>query len=820
MNGIIYYRNRLVSHITAVLLTAAVFLSAMPWGITAYAASNSNYVYFGRYYQNRVTDEYEYDAIRTQKDFFKDGKATISGVKIIQKGNEYYKEAPIRWKIISCSGSNYVLISEKVLEMRDFGYMGAWEDSKMRSWLNNEFFNTAFTAVEQEKILPANVTVVNQTYDQWRLRQDGHEETTIDKVWLLYDEEVQGGSYGFTDDQSRVAYATDYVDTSGGAVQWWLRGYSGWSYGNRQNTYVNAEGALKGWYQTYSKGVRPVISVRKEAVSLSCPEETKISGKYRITVEYPQDDKICSYPCYYSDEFFRNSALDESKDMALLSVLGAASTYTNGDSTNYAEKMLYQCGFRVNSYNYTFSKDGESSTANSGHSTFTESKKYNENNDYDHCRVQIAYKNIPARSPEFTVIAVFINGYTAGGYEWLSNFNLGQGATHKGFSNAERELKKVVDNYIEDNKEYFSDNIKFWITGHSRGGAITDMLALDLSQNGGYKDENIFAYGFATPAYSKKKTYKKNIRNYIVSGDFVPKVAPVDWGFYRNNPNQDYVLYESTKMRNKFKEITGKPFTGFSNQDGRGSDELYRKFLSFAKSQKGFEKKKKYTSIRFKNKITVSVSKSLPIKITTYTPLIATPHKFTGSPREYCQLGMGRALTEQALSGVGTLLEYAMVDKKASAVTEILLKEGGSIKIGSLKKKVLDRNTVLYTRFNDSHCISAYIAGVATDSRKRVLFPSLGKISKKTKLKAGSKKISVKWTKAKNAQGYEIQYATKKDMSDAKIKEIQGGSKQSYNIKKLKKGKKYYVRIRSYTKVGEAKYYSEWTKIAGPIKTK
>ena len=95
--------------------------------------------------------------------------------------------------------------------------------------------------------------------------------------------------------------------------------------------------------------------------------------------------------------------------MTLLSVLGAASTYTKGgDNTNYSEKMLYQCGFRVNSYDFTFSKDGESSNIDSGHSTFTESKNYNENNDYDHCRVQLAYKNIPARSPEFTVVAVLL----------------------------------------------------------------------------------------------------------------------------------------------------------------------------------------------------------------------------------------------------------------------------------------------------------------------------------------------------------------------------------------------------------------------------
>ena len=44
--------------------------------------------------------------------------------------------------------------------------------------------------------------------------------------------------------------------------------------------------------------------------------------------------------------------------------------------------------------------------------------------------------------------------------------------------------------------------------------------------------------------------------------------------------------------------------------------------------------------------------------------------------------------------------------------------------------------------------------------------------------------------------GYQIQYSLKKSMSGAKPKTVRGKSKTKYTIKKLKKNKKYYIRIR------------------------
>ncbi|MCM1257542.1 MAG: leucine-rich repeat protein [Roseburia sp.] len=70
--------------------------------------------------------------------------------------------------------------------------------------------------------------------------------------------------------------------------------------------------------------------------------------------------------------------------------------------------------------------------------------------------------------------------------------------------------------------------------------------------------------------------------------------------------------------------------------------------------------------------------------------------------------------------------------------------------------------------------------------------------------------ITVKWKRNKKAEGYEIQYATKKDFSNAKKVTVSGGKTVKKTITKLKKNQKYYIRIRSYTRsVGN--FYSPWS---------
>ena len=85
-------------------------------------------------------------------------------------------------------------------------------------------------------------------------------------------------------------------------------------------------------------------------------------------------------------------------------------------------------------------------------------------------------------------------------------------------------------------------------------------------------------------------------------------------------------------------------------------------------------------------------------------------------------------------------------------------------------------------------------------------------------VKAGKKKISLKWERVDGVTGYQISYATSKSFQGAKTKTEKAKTTTS-TIKNLKSKKTYYVRIRTYQTVKGKKYYSAWSG-TGSIKVK
>ena len=91
----------------------------------------------------------------------------------------------------------------------------------------------------------------------------------------------------------------------------------------------------------------------------------------------------------------------------------------------------------------------------------------------------------------------------------------------------------------------------------------------------------------------------------------------------------------------------------------------------------------------------------------------------------------------------------------------------------------------------------------------------------KGKPKAGRKSITVQWKKQADVSGYQIQYSANKKFkkNGTKIKTVKKPAATKVTIKKLKAGKKYYVRVRTYKTVNGRDYYSGWSKTKN-IKTK
>lgn len=75
------------------------------------------------------------------------------------------------------------------------------------------------------------------------------------------------------------------------------------------------------------------------------------------------------------------------------------------------------------------------------------------------------------------------------------------------------------------------------------------------------------------------------------------------------------------------------------------------------------------------------------------------------------------------------------------------------------------------------------------------------------------KKVKLSWNKLKGISKYEIQYATNKKFTKSLKKTTARSTASSKTIKKLKKKKVYYFRVRAYKVVGETKIYYKWSKV-------
>ena len=146
-------------------------------------------------------------------------------------------------------------------------------------------------------------------------------------------------------------------------------------------------------------------------------------------------------------------------------------------------------------------------------------------------------------------------------------------------------------------------------------------------------------------------------------------------------------------------------------------------------------------------------------------------------------------------------ITYTSSDKKVATVN----KKSGFVtakKPGKVQIKVTAAATANYKK--------------GTGTITLIVVPATPTVQKVAAYK--TKAIKVSYKKASGASGYQITYATNKSFKNAKSVSV-SSKKTSAVIKNLKKGKNYYVKIRSYKKIGGKKYYSVYSKVK-TVKTK
>ena len=123
--------------------------------------------------------------------------------------------------------------------------------------------------------------------------------------------------------------------------------------------------------------------------------------------------------------------------------------------------------------------------------------------------------------------------------------------------------------------------------------------------------------------------------------------------------------------------------------------------------------------------------------------------------------------------------------------------------------------TVTYKNNKSVGKASVTVEGIGSYTGKLTkTFKIVPKKTKLLKVTAAKKAFTAKWKKqAVQTSGYQLQYSLKKTFKGAKLVTISGGKKISRKVTKLKSKKIYYVRVRTFKKVGSTKYVSLWSNV-------
>ena len=234
--------------------------------------------------------------------------------------------------------------------------------------------------------------------------------------------------------------------------------------------------------------------------------------------------------------------------------------------------------------NGTNTTAGSSITEVMGHFGMENAKTVSLNTLYndDHLsEVALGYHNVVCNGELKTVLAVTIRGTNATIQEWSSNCDIGNIITdtpeddwintlnHKGFDITANRIMRVMDEYIAEH-DLNPNRIVYWVTGHSRGAALSNIVGANLEKAG----KTAFTYTFAAPNCTldpEAKTYT-SIFNVINEDDFVPCLPMEYWG-YTTYGRATTTASIKDSYEKEWEQLTG---IGDYNPDSSGMEDCVR----------------------------------------------------------------------------------------------------------------------------------------------------------------------------------------------------------------------------------------------------
>ena len=220
--------------------------------------ASGKYILFGEYPQTIKDDDVTITGTTDSRGYYlgsdgcyyakvtatlrKSGYKFSTGTTVTSGTVYYFKVEPIRWRILTEGNGKAFLLCDSIIANQRYYegddnktrtidgktvYANNYMYSSIRKWLNEEFYKTAFSALQQELILVATVSnsarSTNPSRGTLQINNGNNYyacANTSDKIFLLSVQEVTDSAYDFSsdydnDDTAREMQTSDYARAIG-----------------------------------------------------------------------------------------------------------------------------------------------------------------------------------------------------------------------------------------------------------------------------------------------------------------------------------------------------------------------------------------------------------------------------------------------------------------------------------------------------------------------------------------------------------------------------------------------------------------------------
>lgn len=245
----------------------------------------------------------------------------------------------------------------------------------------------------------------------------------------------------------------------------------------------------------------------------------------------------CEY--VYTDAYFDSPSQEINQHLATMSVSLAYSSSSALNTDDYAHQ----------------SKNLTALLSDIGFQDVEVNDDYQKKPTVDSVGVAAGQKQIETSDGTYTLLAFVPHsaGYES---EWVSNVTLGESGNAEGFDTSAKKMLAYASQYIKAHS--ITGNVKIWLAGYSRGGAICNIAGALLDDDPDYLGihvtaDNIYDYSYAVPMTTDKDEATAasytNIFNYIFDNDVVTMIPFAELGFRRFG--RDITISVTTDQKEK-----------------------------------------------------------------------------------------------------------------------------------------------------------------------------------------------------------------------------------------------------------------------------